>query len=274
VFKRLSLATFVPAAVFSILIALAPLGAQQPAPATGSTPDAQKAPPGAAGVPAAADKPAGDTIIVPEGTKLPLVLHNSVTTRNAQPGDPLFFETTFPVVVSDHVVVPAGSFVQGEILEAKRPGRVKGTGEVRVRLTTLILPNGYTVKFDAVPTNAGTGGGESTDKEGNIKGDTDKTTDAGTIMKTTGVGAGVGGLASRSATGAGVGAGIGAAAGIATVLLTRGPELELPRGTSVDIVLDRPLYLDASKVNFSDPGHASDLPGPANREPTRSRSPL
>jgi hypothetical protein len=275
VLKRNFLPKFVPAAIFSMAVASAPLSARQSALPSGDTAGAQgTTAPAPANVPAAADQPAGETIIVPEGTKLPLVLHNSVTTRNAQPGDPLFFETTFPVVVNDHVVVPAGSFVQGEILEAKRPGRVKGTGEVRVRLTTLILPNGYTVKFDAVPTNAGTGGGESTDKEGNIKGDTDKTTDAGTIMKTTGVGAGVGGLASRSATGAGIGAGIGAAAGIATVLLTRGPELELPRGTSVDIVLDRPLYLDASKVNFSDPGRASDLPGPANREPTRSRSPL
>ena len=55
----------------------------------------------------------------------------------------------------------------------KRSARAtKGQGEVRVRLTTLILPNGYTVKFDAVPTNAGTGGNESTDKEGTVHGDT------------------------------------------------------------------------------------------------------
>ena len=67
---------------------------------------------------------------------------------------------------------------------------------------------------------------------------------------------------------------MGAGVGLATVLLTRGPELELPRGTSVDIALDRPLYLDASKVNFSDPGRASEMPGPSNHEPVRSRSPL
>jgi hypothetical protein len=50
--------------------------------------------------------------------------------------------------------------------------------------------------------------------------------------------------------------------------------MELPRGTSVDIMLDRPLYLDPAKVNFNDPGRATTLPGPASREPTRSRSPL
>ena len=212
--------------------------------------------------------------VVPSGTKLPLVLHNSLTTRNAQPGDPLYFETVFPVVLNDRILVPAGSYVQGEVLEAQRPGRVKGRGEVRIRLTTMILPNGYTVKFDAVPTNAGTGGNETTDKEGQIKGDTDKSGDAGTVLKTTAAGAGIGAVAGRSAGGAGIGAAAGAAAGIAAVMLTRGPELELPRGTSLDIVLDRALYLDASKINFTEPGHASTLPGPANREPTRSKNPF
>jgi hypothetical protein len=217
---------------------------------------------------------AGEMLVVPSGTRLPLVLHNAITTRNAQTGDPLYFETVFPVVLNQRILVPAGSYVQGEVLEAKRPGRVKGRGEVRIRLTTMILPNGYTVKFDAVPTNAGTGGNESTDKEGQISGDTDKASDAGTVLKTTAAGAGIGAVAGRSATGAGVGAAAGAAAGIATVLLTRGPELELPRGTSLDIVLDRALYLDASKITFTEPGHASTLPGPANREPTRSKSPF
>jgi type IV secretion system protein VirB10 len=212
--------------------------------------------------------------VVPSGTRLPLVLHNSITTRNAQQGDPIYLETTFPIVQDDRVLVPAGSYVQGEITEAKRPGKVRGTGELRVRLTTMILPNGYTVKFGAVPTNAGTGGNESTDKEGNIHGDTDKASDAGTVMKTTGAGAGIGAIAGRSASGAGIGAGVGAAVGLATVLLTRGPELELPRGSSVDIVLDRPLYLDSSKINFTEPGRASELPGPASREPVRSKTPF
>jgi hypothetical protein len=247
----------------------------------GSVPAAQPAAPASestaaptAGSEKTAEAKSGDTFVVPSGTRLPLVLHNSITTRNAQPGDPLYFETVFPVVLNDRILVPAGSYVQGEVLEATRPGRVKGRGEIRIRLTTMILPNGYTVKFDAVPTNAGTGGNESTDKEGKINGDSDKGTDAGTVLKTTAAGAGIGAVAGRSAGGAGIGAAAGAAAGIATVMLTRGPELELPRGSSLDIVLDRAVYLDASKINFTDPGHASTLPGPASREPTRSRSPF
>jgi hypothetical protein len=258
------------------------LAAQMPAgPSQGpseQTPPAQ--PPAAAPVepPSAVSNPATkgatERYVVPSGTRLPLILHNAVTTRNAKPGDPVYLETLFPVVIDNRILIPAGSYVQGEIQEARRPGKVKGTGEIRLRLNSMILPNGYAVDFNAVPSNAGTGGNEATDKEGNIHGDTDKAGDVGTVLKTTGIGAGVGGIASGSAKGAGIGAGAGAAVGLATVLLTRGPELELPRGTTVDVVLDRSIYLDASRVNFTDPGRASSLPGPPSREPTRSRSPI
>jgi hypothetical protein len=57
-------------------------------------------------------------------------------------------------------------------------------------------------------------------------------------------GASIGGLADRDWRGAGIGAGIGAGAGIATVLLTRGREVELPRGATLDVVLDRALRLE------------------------------
>ena len=214
-----------------------------------------------------------DRLVVPAGTRLPLVLHNAVTTRNARPGDPVYLETLFPVVIKDRILIPAGTYVQGEIQEAKRPGKVKRPGEIRMRLNSMILPNGYTVDFNAVPINTGTGGDKSTDSEGKIEGDTDKGTDAGTVIRPTVIAAVIGGTATRSAKGAG----IGAAVGLAAVLLTHGPELELPRGTTVDVVTDRTIYLDSSRVNFTDPGRASTLPGPTNREltqPARSGSPL
>jgi len=213
-------------------------------------------------------------ILVPAGTRLPLVLHNSVTSRSARPGDPVYLETLFPIVVESKICIPAGSYVYGEIVEAKRPGKVKGRAEVVIRLNQLILPNGYTVGFNAIPTGAGTGGNEQVEDEGKIKGDTDKMSDVGTVLRTTttgtAIGAGVGGLAGNVRRGMGVGTLAGAATGLMTILLTRGPELDLPRGTTLDVQLDRPLYLDAAQINFTDPGRASALSGPANRQPTRS----
>ena len=257
------------------------LAAQMPA-GPAQSPSEQTSPPQSPAAPAASDssvsnpapKAKPERYVVPSGTRLPLILHNAVTTRNAKPGDPVYLETLFPVVIENRILIPAGSYVQGEIQEARRPGRVKGTGEIRLRLNSMILPNGYAVDFNAIPTNAGTGGNEATDSEGKMHGDTDKGDDVGTVLKSTGIGAGVGGIATQSAKGAGIGAGAGAAVGLAAVLLTRGPELELPRGTTVDVILDRTVYLDASRVNFTDPGRASSLPGPPSREPTRSRSPI
>lgn len=208
-------------------------------------------------------------IIVPAGTRLPLVLHNSINTRSAKQGDPVYLETVFPVIVNGKIAIPAGSYVQGEITESKRPGKGKGAAEVRIRLTTLIMANGYTVNLEAVPTNAGTGGNEYADREGQINKDRDRGADAGTVIKTTGAGAGIGAVAG-GASGAGIGAGIGAAAGLAAVMMSRGPDLELPRGSNVDIMLDRPLPLDATKINFTDPGRSSQLPGPPSRQPARS----
>ena len=259
----------------TLLAAQAPPGPVQDSPA--QSPLAQPRPAQAAPNSSTADSAPNampKSYVVPSGTRLPLILHNAVTTRNAKAGDPVYLETLFPVVIENRILIPVGTYVQGEILEARRPGKVKGTGEIRLRLNSMVLPNGYAVDFNAIPTNAGTGGNESTDSEGKMHGDTDKAGDVATIAKTTGIGAGVGGIATQSAKGAGIGAGAGAAAGLAAVLLTRGPELELPRGTTVDVVLDRTVYLDASRVNFTDPGRASSLPGPPNREPTRSRSPF
>lgn len=265
-----------------------PALAQDPGPMPAGPANAQNAAPGnpqeagpAAGAPAspntasAASTPAKTAQIeVPSGTHLPLVLHNGISTRTAKPGDPVYFETIFPVMINGKVVIPAGSYVSGEVTESKRPGRVKGRGELMIKLTTMILPNAYMVNLNAVPGQAGTGGGETVNSEGKVVGDSDKKGDLGTVIDTTeagtGVGAGVGAAAGHVGEGAGIGAGIGLATGLAAVLLTRGPDAELPRGSTVEAVIDRPIFLDADKVQFTGPGQASALAGPPNREPVRS----
>jgi len=223
----------------------------------------------------ASDAATPKSIVVPAGTHIPLLLHNAISTRSARPGDPVYFETSDPVMVDGKVAIPAGSYVSGELTESKRAGRVKGKAELMIKLTTIIMPNTYMVNLNASPSGtAGTGGNESTGKEGEIKGDSDKTSDAATIAKTTAGGAGIGAIAARSGTGAGIGAGIGAAAGLAAVLLTRGPDAELPRGSTLEAVIDRPIYLDPEKVQFTSPGQASALSGPPNREPVRQKVPF
>jgi hypothetical protein len=236
--------------------------------------------PAASPIPAASATPQPATpapaakIQVPAGTHIPLVLHNGISTRTARPGDPVYLETLFPIMIDGHVVIPAGSYISGEITESKRPGRVKGRGEIAVKLTTLILPNAYMVNLNATPEGAATGGNETMDSEGKVIGDSDKAGDAGTVARTTVAGAGIGGLATRTPAGAGIGAGIGAAAGLAAVLLTRGPDAVLPRGSTLEAVLDRSIFLESDKVQFTGPGQASTLSGPPNRSNDRARIPF
>lgn len=278
----------------TILLALglvAPVWAQEtgplpPAPATDSSTQRavqDSAKQLSASAPAGQNNPApparqnssGKVVEVIAGTHIPLVLHNAISTHSARVGDPVYFETLFPVMVSGKVAIPAGSYVSGEVTETKRPGRVKGRAELNIKLTEMILPNAYMVDLNASPGGgAGTGGGETMNGEGKIIGDSDKASDIGTVVKTTAAGAGIGAIASRSAGGAGIGAGIGAVAGIAAVLLSRGPEAELPRGSTLEAVIDRPIYLDADKVQFTSPGQASTLAGPPNREPVRQKVPF
>ena len=255
--------------------------AAQP-PGNQNPPDAQPAgaPPAAAAAastPASPAQPAPSAAVkvrIPSGTVLPLVLHNGISTRSAKIGDPVYFETLFPVMVDGHVAIPAGSYVSGEVTDSKRPGRVKGRGELMIKLNTLILPNAYMVNLNAVPSDASTGGNETVDPEGKVIADSDKTTDVGTIAKTTAAGAGIGGHATQTAKGAGIGAAAGAAVGLMTVMLTRGPEAEMPRGTTVNVTLNRALLLDADKDQFTAPGQSSTLAGPANREPVRNKMPF
>ena len=255
-----------------------PMPAGQPSQSAPQRPPAQS-PPAAtatdAPVPAPTSSPAPDSkpqVRIPSGTILPLVLHNGISSRSAKIGDPVYFETLFPVMVDGRVAIPAGSYVSGEVTESVRPGRVKGRGELMIKLNTLILPNAYMINLNASPKDASTGGNETVDSEGRIKGDSDKGSDVGTIAKTTAAGAGIGSIASRTGTGAAIGAGAGAAAGLIAVLLTRGPEAEMPRGTTVNVFLNRPIFLDADKDKFTSPGQASTLAGPPNREPVRNKN--
>ena len=260
--------------ISSVVAAQQPAQQAPPRPASPRVAEPQQAAP-PQDEPARTDlKKRAERIVLPSGTQLPLVVHNSITTRSAKPGDPVYLETLFPITQDNRIIIPAGSFVHGSVVEAKRPGKVKGRAELLIRLDLLILPNGYTVSFNAVPSGAGTGGNEQVDSEGKIKGDTDKASDAGTVLRTTtagvGVGAGVGALAGNAGRGAGIGTLAAAATGLMAVLLSRGPEAEIPRGSTIDATLDRPLYLDGSQINFTDPGHASALSGPANRQRVRS----
>src|SRR4051794_5877871 len=67
-----------------------------------------------------------DGFIIPAGTKIPIELKNAISTKSSRQGDAVYAETTFPVVVNEHIVVPAKTYMQGRIMQIRPAGRIKG----------------------------------------------------------------------------------------------------------------------------------------------------
>jgi outer membrane lipoprotein SlyB len=203
----------------------------------------------------AASSPEADpnALVIPAGSRIPLLLKQAISTKNAREGDAVYAETAFPFVLNERVLVPAGTYVQGKISHVERAGRVKGRAEILMHFTTLIYPSGYTVMLPgSVQNTPGADNKSVKDKEGTIQ--EDKTTgnkieDAakGGAIGTMG-GATAGGLATGGLNGARVGAGAGAAAGIAWALLKRGPDVKLDVGTSIEMEIQRPIVVDGSRI--------------------------
>jgi type IV secretion system protein VirB10 len=215
---------------------------------------------------------------VETGTHIPLGLINSVSTKHSAPGDRIYLETVFPIVINNHIVIPPGSYVMGTVTEIKRPGRVHGRAELYVRFDSLTLPNGVTRDFRSRLGQIDARGDEHLDKkEGKVQGDSNKGGDTRTIAETAAGGASIGAIAGSAAGHVGLGAGIGgaagAAAGLAGVLLSRGPDAVLAKGSTIEMILDRPLVFQSNEVNFSSTGgsgHFSDGPGPTSRSQTNT----
>jgi type IV secretion system protein VirB10 len=216
------------------------------------------------------ESPNADQFLIPPGTKVPLSMINSVSTKTASEGERIYLETVFPILANGHVVIPPGSYVAGTVTGVKRPGRLKGRGELYIRFDSLTLPNGVTRDFRARIGSLDGRAAETLDKaEGKIKSEGNKSGDVKVIGEAAGVGATAGGLAGAAAGHAGMGAGIGAAAGATAgligVLVSRGPEAILAKGTTMDMVLDRPLSFTSSDIDFSNSmarPHSSDGQGP------------
>jgi hypothetical protein len=188
---------------------------------------------------------------VDPGTKIPLSLINTISTKHSTEGDRVYLETSFPILAGGRIVIPVGSYVAGTVTQVKKPGRMAGRGELYVRFDSLTLPNGVTRDFRARLGGVdGQTSGELDKSEGKVKSEGNKAGDARSVGEAAGAGASVGAIAVRSGMGAGIGAAAGAAAGLIGVLATRGPDAVLARGSTVEMVLDRPVTFDESDLNF------------------------
>lgn len=229
----------------------APAQAAAPAPAAATPAPAQAA----AAAPAAPAAPR--TFTVPAGTKVLLELRSAVNTKSAKPGDGVYLASTFPVVVGNRVLIPAGVYVQGVIDNVVHPGRIHGDTQLNMHFTSMIFPNGSVVEIPGMVNslpgaqNQTVNGDEGTIQQ---KGGSNKASNAekaAEISVPTGATIGsIGGLGAGHPLAGGLeGAGAGLAAAGIVALLTHKADINIPSGTQVEMVIQRPLILEENNLN-------------------------
>jgi type IV secretion system protein VirB10 len=260
--------------------AVPPPAAAEPPATPAASPSAQPSAPDTPAVEPAA--PAKKIYTVPAGTKVLLQLKSAINTRSAKAGDGVYLISTFPVVVGNRVMIPNGVYVQGVVDHVQRGGRVKGKAQLDMHFTSIIFPNGSVVEIpgvvDSVP-----GAKNQTVKdngEGTIEQNGDKGRNAGRtaeIALPTGAGVGtIGGAESGHPIEGGL---TGLGVGLATVgivsLFTRNADVDIPTGTQVEMVLQRPLQLEEENLaGVGPPGTAPALvPASTQQKPITSHRP-
>ncbi len=196
-----------------------------------------------------------DDLVVGRGTNIGLALRNALDTKHTHEGDHVYLETISPIAVAGRVVIPRGSYVNGTVTESKPAKGIKTKGEMYIRFDSLVLPNGVSRDFRSRLVSAdATARGTVDPKEGSVTGERDSSGDVRTVAIGGGIGASVGAIAGSAAGhplgGVGIGAATGAAVALATIFHGKKPEAVLPRGTIVEMVLDRDLTFSRGELPY------------------------
>jgi hypothetical protein len=197
---------------------------------------------------------AGDTV-VPEGTRITLQLNDYLSTKRSKEGDAFKAIVVSPIYQGERIAIPKGSVVSGNISRILRPGRFKG----KPRMTLLFQSINITGRGEH-PISAmlekviNSDDNTETTTEGTVKGKGSENSDITRVVLPSLVGSGIGGLAG-GAKGAGIGAGVGAGVGLINIISTRGKDLELSRGSTLEIALEKPLVVPANSSDISAKNH-------------------
>ncbi len=188
-----------------------------------------------------ASQPKVEPITIPAGTHLLMKLTSALHTTSSAAGSGIYLETSFPVIENDRTLIPEHTRVMGVVEGERRPGRVRGRAQMRLRFTKLILPNNHELSIAGnLQSLPGSRDHRTVGQEGTIEPVDQIDADVYTVAKTTGAGIVIGSI-SHIGIGVPRGALLGAGIGLGKVLFTRGDEIFLPVGTQVEMVLQRPL---------------------------------
>lgn len=180
--------------------------------------------------PAPPPKPAPKlvTYTVPAGTPIHIRLNQAISSATATSGAQFSGTLSLPLVARGIVVVPTGSAVSGEVVAAKKGGRLHSPALLSLQLTSLRPTGGSDI---AISTASWT-----------VRGKSQKKRDAELIGGGGGVGALIGALAGHG-KGAAIGAAVGAAGGTAGAAFTGEKQVVLGAEHAIRFVLTQPITI-------------------------------
>lgn len=173
--------------------------------------------------------------IVPDGTTVVAELNNDLSTKTSRDRD------RFTLTIREPTQY-AGATIDGYVSNVKRSGKITGRSEMTFNFERIQLSNGRSYKFAGIVENLRTADGENVriDNEGAIKeGENRTTTTEKRAVVGTAVGAIIGAIAGGG-KGAAIGAIVGAGAGAGSVYVQGRDDLELKKGTQVNVRASAP----------------------------------
>jgi hypothetical protein len=182
-----------------------------------------------------------------------------VDSRTTHRGDEIFAQTTSPLIVSNQVAIPAGTFVQGKVDKMNRRGT---RGELLMQSISVVFSNGYVASMKgplSMETDEGTAWSNPSSAEkagmfaapfaglgiGAAIGAAQHTTQSSTLGGTT--------LTASTPKGLAIGSLVGLAAGsaVSLVLLARSHHFYVQEGSPLELSLPQPVTL--AQIQTSNP---------------------
>ena len=184
-----------------------------------------------------------ESITLPAGTKLHVVLETTLTTKASKEGDPFRARLVIPVFANEREALPTGTVIEGKVASLQTPGRVKGNAEMQLRPETIYLPDGRDFSLAATITDAQTGDELDVDPaEGTVSRSGKEGMSVGQTAQGAGMGAAIGGM-TAGGKGALIGAGAMVTVAVLRQIFKRGKDAEIPAGSEIVLELNRDIEI-------------------------------
>jgi hypothetical protein len=170
-------------------------------------------------------------VTVPAGTRALIRMIDSIDTTKQKAGYRFTASLETNLQVDDVVVAPRGTTVYGKLTSASSAGRMKGSSELTLELTDIVINGTSYPLLTSDYSIRGKGEGSNTAKK---------------VVGGAGLGALIGGIAGGG-KGAGIGALAGAGAGTAIAATKKGEQLSIPSESLLEFRLQQPAPLPVGR---------------------------